>query len=73
MQERRHHRIPDVVVLAVDVEASGRAEGGVRGRGAGIAQRAGGADQGHDGQGAEAQFQGQRHVEGGDDGNGGEG
>ena len=37
-------------MLAVDIQAGGRAEGGVRGGRTGITQRPGGADDAHDGQ-----------------------
>src|SRR5690554_8232390 len=45
VQEGGHHAVPDMVVLAIHVEARGRAQGGVRGRGAGIAQGGGGTHQ----------------------------
>ena len=62
-----------MVVLAVGVEARGGAQGRVGGGGARIPQCAGGAHQRDGRQRGEAEVQAQRHIDGGDDGHGGEG
>lgn len=57
MQERRDHRVANVVVLPVGVEARRRAERRIGRRRPGVPQRPGGADDGDGRQRAEAKRQ----------------
>ncbi|MNQ91464.1 hypothetical protein D3C85_1068470 [compost metagenome] len=61
MQEGWHYGVPDVVMLAIDVQPRGRPQGRVRRRRPGITQGTGGTDDTNDRQRFEAQLHTQGH------------